>query len=507
MRHMNAVHSGLASALTYDVKYYCMVIVMMKKRWGSGLFKAGRMFLLMGVLAAVLCSCSSLSLEMKAQAEGVPLWMYAFDVPAGRVSFIGTGNDSDARRAALRAYTDISGQISDYLGASLSDDQYRELTTSGYIGDFSLSTQSRYERTESDGTVTMHILTIASETRLNAGRTAAAAELERLEIEAEKKLQSAQALYQSDRDVDAVKLYLEVAAMAVRHDLKNVSVDDIIARAVSLIDRIQITLVNPDPALARTMVKVQRRYSIFPSDIEGATVKAYVRAKRLDDIEYGAEYVFATSANGTFSFISPNSGLVRTGSIVFSIDLGEALDGYLAVMSQENCDLINNALSRKHVVFDYELVSPYSSARIALCVIELDEYGDVVSPLDEPSLSATLLAKLLSHDGIEVHLFASDESEDHEEFLNDLLSQQGDYEYMIKGVVGVADSSSSNHGVSVLANGFASLHKRDDANPLYESGSNQTAAFADNMENARREALEQYVKVVYSQLRDCFFFL
>src|SRR5574344_1486861 len=131
---------------------------------------------LAAIAVLAFSSCTSLSLELKAQNEGVPSWVYLPEKKNGRLSFVGSGTDADYYRASLKAFISIADQLASYLGAPLTDDQYRELTSLSTIRDYSLSIQDRASKENPDGTTTVYLLATGNESKLSAGQSSLVAE-------------------------------------------------------------------------------------------------------------------------------------------------------------------------------------------------------------------------------------------------------------------------------------------------------------------------------------------
>lgn len=460
----------------------------------------GPLPLLAAALAVVcLASCSSLSLEFQARNENVPLWVLKPEKQRGKLFFVGEGNDPDIYRATLKAYIDISGQLAKHLGAELSDERYRSLTTMGKIADFSLYIQEKATKTEADGTSTVHLLAVASKKKLDARRSQAAAELQRLASEVETKEEAAKDFLQEDRDIDAVKAYLEAAAAAMEAAGERSEADDCFQKACAILKRMEIVLSDVDGGLARAEVGVLRRNRFFSSEVVGATVRASFGAEGLDGALYQDSFVFGTNKNGRFSFVPPNDGLVKKGAVSFEIDLGGAFERYLRVAPKENGADIRALLRERAVSMDYDLVPRRAGARVLVGIAEFDIHGDRISPSDAPSATASRLAGLLSKDEVEASPFCSGEAVSAADV--DLP-----YDYLVLGKVGLEEDFDTAPAVSLLANGVFALYKKGSEAPVFSSGMVRTSASGEEPEAVLREAFDRFAETARLRLRDVFFF-
>lgn len=459
----------------------------------------------LAVLCLMVCaSCTSLSLEMKAQNEGLPVWVFSYDPPEGRMAFMGTGTDADVQRAGLKAYVDISNQLAEYLGAELTDDQFRELTSTSAISAFSLIIQNRAEKTV-EGETTVYLLAVGSSSRLARSRSAVALEREQLINDLDALVLSAQECYQTERDVDAVKTFLKTAAIAYENDVTTISTDALITRVVNLIDNLQIRMTGIDASRASCRITVQRRYVILPSDIVNATIRATLSAGRGDGEVYQESYVFATGSSGYFDFLSPNGGLVNKGTVSFSLDLGEEYEYFKSVMPDSSVLQIEQSLRKKDMELEYELKSPFSGKQLALCVSEYNETGDALAFEGDLNPSTLMLSGLLAADGIETAPFDYASDDDDEDFYAYAASAVEGCTHVIRCDVAIGQVEEAGGRFWVIANGSLSISTAD-GRVLDESGTVQTIAGAGTRDQAIREAFDLYVRIAFSRIRTFIYF-
>lgn len=462
-----------------------------------GLRRILRALVLLLPAALGLVSCSSLRLELRARDQGVPVWVLKQEKQKGRVFFVGKGSDSDSYMARLKATGDIADQIASRLGARLSDARARSLATTGKIEDYGLFIQDESQKRLEDGTFVVHLLASASEKKLDAGRSEAAAALHRLAAEVRMKEDEAKDRLQEDRDIDAVKAYLEAASAALEIPDGKSEADDCLKKACAILKRIEITLASADPALAQTQVHVQRRNRVFSSAVAGATVRASFQAEGLDGAVYDDSYVFGTDTGGRFSFVPPNDGLVKKGRVLFGIDLGQALERYEKVASPEDAERIAALLAERTVPMDYDLVSPCAGSLVLVGITEYDIHGDPISPSDAPSATAWKLASLLRRDDIRAVPFCPGEGGAAEVGMA--------CDYLVIGQIGVEEDYDTEPAVSLLANGVFDLYRKGSAAPVFSSGAVRTSASGSENEAVLREAFDRFAETARFQLRDVFF--
>lgn len=458
------------------------------------------------LIMGLVSSCTSLSLEMRAQNEGVPTWVYTYDEPVGRISFVGTGTDADSYRARLKAYIDISDQLAVQLGNPLTDAQYRELTTLSTIKDYSLTVVNRFEKNNADGTVSVYFLAVASESRLLSGRSAAKAEMDSLALDVRRKLDEAQTHFQNGEDILSAESFLDAATVVAENNLEGFSLEELTQSVCNILNRLRISITDSDNELCRYSVNLQRQNTLFPSPVDNATVKAAYMAEGVDLVLYEDSNIFQTEEDGTFRFISPNSGLVKKGTITFSVDLGTVWEKFCQVVDAGYVQMVQGYLDGLSVSAEYDLSSPYAFRQIVLSVREFNIKGEVTSSVDAPGYTARLVSDKLSADGVSVSFFNTDITEDEEAFDAALENTWPGYEFLIDAIVGVSGEGKTAGVNYVLAEGEVTLYRRSTGETIYNSGMIYSSGTGDSGEQAVKEAFKVYADIIYSQIRDNLFF-
>src|SRR5690554_4894302 len=172
-----------------------------------------RLTLLLLITLFLFSGCSSLSSWVKANLEGVPVWVYEVRVGRNQVSFVGKGSATTETRSKVLAYEAILKEVSSFIGEDVSANHLAQITKSKTVDQYNLKVTQEFVKKE-DNLITTWFLAVADRSLLEISRT----ESERLYLqrlgEIGKLNNSASQYIRDNRDLLAIENYLDIILLA-----------------------------------------------------------------------------------------------------------------------------------------------------------------------------------------------------------------------------------------------------------------------------------------------------
>jgi len=379
--------------------------------------------------------------------EGVPIWVTQPDARIGKTVFVGQGTDQSAFNARLGAMNDILKQISSYLGDDIHDRYYREFSTTDAIKAFNLSVVREYR-----GNDATYLMVECDTKQLTALRT----DVENDKIAEDKTIASlieqADKAYQENNDVRAIEYCLD-AVLQIKTNLSSYDATPLIKRSVRYLDAIRFKLSNQDPDNGTVHVQVTRKRFILSPQVKNAPVIARFKTSNLKGLQSEDHLLFNSAADGMFQFEPFNSGMVKKGSVAFSIDVDDRLEKLKPILSEEEYASIVDAIQARTVSFSYDIISPYAGVEMVVNIKEYSIDGNILARHD----ALTKVVDFLSTKGIKVVLDAS-ETQDGAELAQEVHSLYPNNRYLLYGTVGVADYPKIGKKTIVVVSGQMQLY-------------------------------------------------
>lgn len=452
------------------------------------------------IIAFCLTGCSSVKALVKSSFSGLPIWVYnpQFGVDSSRVSFVGQGRAETERQAELLAYSDIISQLSSYLGVSLGQEQYRELSVLGTINEFQLTV---YDISNSyvEGQIEVYVRVVADSALLieasseeTIRRNETAEKVESLVLQGDEYIKGGQ-------DLKGVSSYLQSMILSYEQDyiLEEYSYNTICEEVKDILSSISITLISQDKENATCTVQVTRKSVLVSSRVKTADIKASYEAIDVTGALYSDAFIYSTDDMGNVAFSSLNFTMVREGSVLFSLDLDDELN---ALESSTNVNIARELkclVDSKTVSFDYD--RKYSLGTIAVAVVEHDLMGYITGNKN----TADYIVLCLTSDGATAQAYyaLSDQEAD---ILYDYVQTRGSCDCLLVCRFGQTNTIESSNGIFVTVEGTGILYSTDlskGIQTLYESGIIYASGSGETQENATSQAYLKLADIIYSLLK------
>ena len=450
-------------------------------------------------LLVLMTGCSSVSALIKSNMSGLPYWYYMPDSGAGKgnTGIVAEGTANTQRQAELLAYTDLLDKLSARTGYEFGQEAYRELSVMGTLNQFGLFIEDSYSAAASDGTYQYYIHAVADASILEAATTAEYKEKAALSGELEKLVLEGDAYVKSGREFKAVKNYMKAMAMGLVLDdvSDDYSFDELYPVVIELLQAMNVSIIAETPEAAVCVVGVSRKGLFASSVVEGAEIRASYSAVDTRGTVYADSFTYISGADGTFTFNSINNSILRSGSILFSLNLSDEIEALEKLAPGERTAQLRALIESKSVTFDYAM--KYQSGSIAVAAVEHDGLGYVTGVRD---ITDYLTAKFRS-DGADAAAFYTtldDESDISYEFNHSGKSAG----YLLVIRTGVVDIVDSKTGI-VVANveGLATLYRCSDEHVMYQSEILNASSFAETEEDAVSSAFRSLADVAYTLVK------
>lgn len=447
----------------------------------------------------LLTGCSSVSALIKANMSGLPYWYYMPDSGAGKgnTGIVAEGSASTERQAELLAYTDLLNKLSARTGTEFGQEAYRELSVMGTLSQFGLYMNDSFSEVASDGSYHYYIHAIADASILEAATTDEYRKKASVSGEIESLVLEGDAYVKSGHEFKAVKNYMKAMAMGLgMEDVPDeYSYDALYPVVYELLQAMNISIISARPEEAVCVVGVSRKGMFASSVVEGAGIMATYTAVDIRGTVYSDSFTYISGEDGTFTFNSINNSILRSGSILFSLNLSEEIADLEKLAPGERTTQLKQLIESKSVRFDY--AKTYQSGNIAVSVIEHDELGYVTGVRD---MTDYLTGKFKA-DGADALAFYA--TLDDEEDISYEFNHSGNKaEYLLVIRIGVVDIVDSRTGiVAANAEGLATLFRCSDEKVEYQSEVLNASSFASTEEEAVEGAFMNLADIAYTLVK------
>lgn len=450
--------------------------------------KRMRLVVLLVALNLLLVSCSSISELVRAQVEGLPSWVYTPQQRSGEVSYVGKGVATVTYNARLRAYEDILKQISAFVGEDVQSTYYRELTTTNEIKDFQLTITGEHVLSER-GNTEVYLLARMKEDLLQSKRTSVYNEILVRDQEISQLLNEGDRAYRANDDTRAISLYLQAALLASEGPVaeRKHELDAVLSKAQTFIEALHFTLRSPNSSRGRVVVYVRRKSRLLSPKVLNAKVLASYQARNSLGNEYTDYLQFNTTNQGFFEFVPYNQGIVKEGSIIFSLDFSSLIQRLEQSIGTERIKPIADAARSIRIEFPYQFTSPIQNQ---LVVAEIMEFA-----LDGTNLpgSSALLAfeSEMASDAVKI-VQIDLTSGDLEDQLDEVLRLESQAQLAFLGSVGVVAQDLIAENWIVVANGRLMLYALPSKTLLNDSFDIEAVGKGSSLQEAREQAFKRF---------------
>ncbi|AEV30252.1 hypothetical protein SpiGrapes_2491 [Sphaerochaeta pleomorpha str. Grapes] len=455
-----------------------------KKAKGRNVFLA----LAMVFLLLVLASCSSISNLVRSSVEGVPSWVYQPEAKVNQIVFVGKGNANVMFNARLIAYEDILNQLSTFVGEDVLEAYYRELTTTDSIVDLGLKITHEYEKVDQNGS-NAYLMATAETAKIVSKRTDVFNAMLERDSAIAGFIADAETAYRSNKDVEAVRLYLQAAAESSTGLVsdKKYEVDALLEKAESIIASMRFSIAKSDSSKATCTVYLRRKSRLLSPKVSNAPIKASFSARNSLGRNYTDSLLFNTAANGYITFLPYNKGIAGSGTIIFGIDLDDSLSFLQEVLTSEQMQRLKDVILENRVSFAYSLVSPLQASGIFADIHEYSSQGELL-----PSHVATeAMCNEFSIDSIYVEPTYVVSSEG-KELISEIGKLGKDAKFFMLGRVGVVDEQLFGQKNTVVVSGTVQLWNLESGKILGDTLDIEAVAFDNDLSKARDEAFRKF---------------
>ena len=453
----------------------------------------------LAALIVLMTGCSSISALIRSNMSGLPYWYYMPDSRAGKgnTGIVAVGTAATARQAELMAYTDLLDQLATRTGYEFGQEAYRELSVMGTLNQFGLFIEDSFSTVSSEGSYQHYIHAVADASILEEATTEEYRKKASLSGEIASLVQEGDAYVKSGREFKAVKNYMKAMAMGL--ELEDVddeySYDSLYPVVTGLLQAMNVSIISSRPEEAVCVVGVSRKGTFASSAVEGAEIRASYTAVDTRGTVYADSFTYISDEDGTFTFNSINNSILRTGSILFSLNLPEEIADLEKLAPGERTSELKALIESKSVTFDYAMT--YRSGNIAVSVVEHDGLGYVTGVHE---ITDYLTSKFIS-DGADAMAFYAtldDESDISYEFNHS--GSRAEYLLVIR--TGVVDIVESRTGI-VAANveGLATLFRCSDEHVEYQSEILYASSFASSEQEAVSGAFRNLADIAYTLVK------
>lgn len=450
--------------------------------------------LLLAILV-LFVSCSSFSVLVRSQMEGLPAWVYTPQVRSGQMAFVGKGSSTVVYNARLAAYEDILSQISAYVGEDVTRSYYRELTTTARIADFNLSVTNEHQRTDK-GATQVYLLARMDAALLSARRTTIARQTQQREERITSLIREADRAYRANDDTEAIARYLEAAAVAASGPILDKKHEStlLVDRAISYIKALHLIVRAPDEGATTATVQLRRRRRLLSSRVVNASIRASFTAYNTLGARYEDALIFNTASQGSFLFVPHSELLVEEGAITFSLELDEAMANAGVYLDPAQLSAVDDALAQVRASFPYRRTSPLAPAAV---YVEIQEYA-LDGTLRDGAVAVTSFVATLQRSNVAATVVATSATEPEEQII-ELRNRFGADALAYVGTVGVVEQDRAYDRAVVVASGRLQLYDLGQGRLLFDTEDVEAVASAATLEQAHIQAFERFAVIAASR--------
>jgi hypothetical protein len=446
------------------------------------------LLMLISLLLILLSGCSSLSTWVRANVEGVPVWVYEPQVARNQMAFVGSGSADSETRARVLAYESLLQQVSLYIGRDIAGDYIAELSNSDAIEAFKLRITQDFVKVDEE-IISVYFLGVADSEVLQQARSAAEVLLLEQQQMIQRLNEEASQAFRDNRDTVAIEKYVQIAVISASMpvDRGAQQYERAVQQIAEILGQLTISVGAGDPAIPTTTVTVRRGSRPLSPRVIGAPVVALYEARDGLGKSYQDSQQSFTDSSGQISFIPDNPTIIGQGAVVFQIDLTKALQPLQDIDAQlYTTFLASQEKSRQS--YAYSRVSLLGSQRAAVMIAEYSLQGQLL----ESDSAAVHFSSLLTSDGIRLQLVPSVSVEEDEELLATLQQQFPTYPAIFYGTVGISHLQNTGKGFSVTVTGETLFINLVRATVLGRSGTIRANAVAPTEEEATRAAFSRF---------------
>ena len=410
--------------------------------------------LLAAVVILVLSSCSSLTQMMNSGAEA-PMWYPDGRSIRGTVCFVAYGWGGSPVVSRDAAYNDLLDQISEYLGYDVAGRYYRELSANQSIAEIALEIDSTFTSTSMEGVSHYYLMAYAEQPVMDSMRSQERIVQARMEDEVAHLCASSLQYYKDNNDVEAINELLRAIQIAARYDIDGDghSPEELLAKATGYLEDIRIRLSREHGEDATVSVRVERDRGLLSPPVVGAPVEASFTIHTHEDRMETYSVPFVTGDDGRFVFEEYYPVMTQSGTVVFSIDIDDAIDEAAKETGEAFFAQFRQLAGSIRTGFDYSIETTMSEGDVLVIMDEYDEDGQIL----ESTWARDAFVGYFAREGIDMDV-ASARDEGFSSSIGDLVSGYSQYDRVIWSSVGLSEVEVQPEGYTVyVAEGYTMM--------------------------------------------------
>lgn len=455
---------------------------------GCGRIKIMKRLTLLLLITLILFSgCSSLSSWVKANLEGVPVWVYEVRVGRNQVSFVGKGSATTETRSKVLAYEAILKEVSSFIGEDVSANHLAQITKSKTVDQYNLKVTQEFVKKE-DNLITTWFLAVADRSLLEISRT----ESERLYLqrlgEIGKLNNSASQYIRDNRDLLAIENYLDIILLADTLPLERGEklYNDAVGQLKKVLQRLVLSYNSAKGEIPTLNVVLKRGTRSLAARVKEAPILTYYEAYDGLGKPYQGSNHFVTDNSGQFSFRNLNPTLVREGQLCFELDLIESFSK-LQEIDLALYDELVQTVKDKRLCYSYKMESRVKDKALLVALREYSLQGS----LYQSRYGATSIKSYLEKQQIKTS-FAPIENLEEDEYLAKLRQQQSSFNYILFGDVGITQIKEEGGKAFVSVAGFLTLVESNSGNEVGSTSQVSSIGIGKTIEEATEKAFSTF---------------
>ncbi len=402
-----------------------------------------------------LFSCSSFT-----STEG-PSWTREPPHPAGYVVFVGSGVGTDSASARAAAYRDILTQLGEGLGYDAVSLYYRILLSTDSIPDLEAFIVNTYTAPATGGVSWFAMLEIPQDryqSSISAEYTAAIERTERIGDF----LSTAMERYRANRDTDTIIAVLNALSLSLDGAVmdEEYAPERILSMAEEYLANLEIDVQYGEGD--DVTVHLSRAKGIFHPPVVSALVNASYQMLDGDGEYIETSFTLLTDSRGNAHFFRTNPYMLRSGRIIFSASIPDALLDEIEAKAPEGfLDDFKDLLQASAVEYSYTDSGILSPEHTVVGIAEYAEDGTEIKGMSAKGSFSQYLESSLAGNYFIVSASGEDES-DVLGYLKRTYPGMDEYILLRTGIAGYEDGAGK---VFARADGRLAFYHADDQDP------------------------------------------
>jgi len=273
------------------------------------------------------------------------------------------------------------------------------------------------------------------------------------------------------------------------------SFPSILEEVFSVLDELYLSIDKERPEEAKCQLKLTRRASLIPSRVKGCEIRATFDSKDAMGNDFVDSFMYTTDSNGVINFEPMTYNFSRKGTVTFTFDFESEIEN-IEKLSPYTASSIRAAIENKSVSFSYNQRS--NSLPVAICVQCVDYMGNTNDSL----WLADYMIDRYKNSDVEAFGFEYIEDESEEEMVQRFRETHPEGNDIVVLRVGIDSVFETRMDVSSIGTeGSVVVYKSSTGEVLYDSGISYANGFGSSLEEAQKDAFENFVLKMLTLLK------